>query len=299
MKLTTPFYIDGLTASAYHAAPGWSSTQIRRLPDKPLKFRNRYLCRRPGCLKPLDECRCPAGPLFDYKPPTAAMKLGTAVHRALLDDAGIEVIPQELLTKTLRRPSGEKAKAELEAFEARHSQVVWVTTEDSPLHRMVWSVRTHPIAGPMIEDPAAIKERSIWWVDDETGLLCKARIDWWLDGRLIDLKTTKAPRPEQRDFAAEIAAYELHRQLLWYADAATQIGMHVRAVGFIAVGNSGDYECWEHGEMPLAALELGEAQNIAARKEIAARLDSGDWYPKGYSDSHETGPADWYMRKHE
>jgi hypothetical protein len=294
-----PFYIDGLTASSYHAAPGWSSSQIRLLPDKPLRFRNRYLCRRTGCLLPVDECQCSAGPLFDRKPPSDAMKLGTAVHRVLLDGCDIEVIPRKLLTASGARPTGAKTLPPLLEWEAEHRDSVHVACEDSPLHRMVDAVQSHPICGPMIADPMAVKERSIWWVDDETGLLCKARVDWWLDGRLIDLKTTKAPRPEERDFSGEIAAYELHRQLLWYADAAIKVDMPVRAVGFIAVGNSDDYECWEHGAMPLKVIELGETQNIEARHEIAERLDSGEWYPDGYNVSHETGPAEWYMKKHE
>jgi hypothetical protein len=302
MILTTPFYIDGLTADAYHAAPGWSSSQIRRLPDNPLKFRNRYLCRRPDCLKPLDECVCALGPKVDYKPPTAAMEQGTTVHRVLLDDCSIKVIPSDLLTPKGKRPTG-KSELPLLEWEADNCDSVHAMKDDSPLHRMVEMVRTHPIAGPMIADPEAIKERSIWWVDDETGLLCKARIDWWrpvsMAGHLLDLKTTKAPRPGKRDFGAEIAAYELHRQLAWYTEGALQVGMKPWGVGFITVGNSGEHECWDHGTMPDEALDLGYSQNIAARREIAARLDSGNWYPDGYADSHETGPSDWYMRQHE
>lgn len=294
----TPFYIDGLSNSAYHAAPGWSSSQIRLLPDKPLTFRNRYLCRRTGCLKPVDECRCEAGPLSDPHKETPSMILGTMVHRVLLDGADIEVIPAKYLTKTGQRPSGNAGKLELEAWEADNRATVNVLCEDSPVHRMVESVRSHPIAGPMIADPDAIKERSIWWDDDETGLLRKARIDLWLDGHMPDLKTTKAPRSGDREFGGEIAVYELHRQLACYYAGATKAGMTVDTGGFIAVGNSAEYECWVH-EMRYEAFALGYKQNIAAMCELHARLETADWYPDGYADSHETGPAEWYMRKHE
>lgn len=295
-----PLYIDGLSASSYHAAPGLSSSMIRLIPDKPLRFRNRYLCRRPGCLKLIDECQCGAGPLFDPHKETPAMALGTAVHRVLLDGANIEVIPAKYLTKTGQRPSGEKTKLPLEEWEADNRGTVNVLHEDSPVHRMVESVRTHPIAGPMIADAEAIKERSIWWEDQWTGLLRKARIDLWIRGHLLDLKTSKAPRPGQRDFAAEIAYYELHRQLACYYAGAEQVGMGTETGGFIAVGNSAesDYECWVHG-LRDEAFGLGYTQNIAAMREIKARLASGNWSPEGYAVEHETGPSEWYMKKHE
>lgn len=289
-----PFYIDGLTASAYHAAPGIGSSAIRLLPDEPLTFRNEHTCRR--CRDILENCRCDF-PLCEPHKETPQMALGTAVHRVLLDGAEILVIPPKLLTKGLNRPTGKNELPLLE-WEAEHRDAVHVMSENSPVHRMVASVRKHPKIGPIIRDPKAIKERSIWWVDKATGLLCKARIDFWLDGYIPDLKTTKAPRPGQRDFAAEIAYRELHRQNAWYWEAAVYVGMDPKKTGFIAVGNAPSYECWRHNT-PNEALDLGYSQNVAARRELKDRMESGNWYPEGYEVSHETGPSEWYMRKHE
>ncbi len=296
--LTTPFYLDGLTASAYHAAPGWSSSQIRLLPDEPLTLRDRHTCAK--CGWDLGNCGCEV-PLYEPHKETDAMKLGTAVHRVLLDGANIEVIPSEYLTKTGRLPVGEKTKAALAEWEADNPKTVHVLCENSPVHRMVESVRTHPIAGPMLSDPEAIRERSIWWVDDETGLLCKARIDLWLPslGHMPDLKTTKSPREGVRDFGGEIAAYQLDRQVAWYVEGAQKVGMAVESTGFIAVGSSPPYECWRHPmTMPDENLDRAYDRNIDARKNLKERLDSGDWFPVGYAEEHEVVLPDWYLRKH-
>lgn len=299
MILTTPFCIDGLTASAYHAAPGISSTMIRCLPNDPLKFRNRYLCRRPNCMKLLEDCVCPEGPLCDPHKVTPQMQLGTDVHRVLLDRAEILVIPPELLTKTGMRPTGVTTLPPLLEWEAEHADAVHVMTEDGPLHRMVESVKRYKGVYSVQCFDDAIRERSIWRVDDSTGLLYKDRIDVWHDyvGLLLELKTTKRPRPGPRDFMSEIAEYELHRQLAHYTAGGLSVGMLARKSGIIAVGNSPEYECWYH-PMSAEAMKLGWEQNIRARAELVERLDSGNWYPEGYGEAEETGPSPWYMDRH-
>lgn len=297
MILTTPFDIDGLTASAYHAAPGISSTMLRCLPDNPLKFLHRYMCRRQNCMKLLEDCACPEGPLHDPQKVTPQMELGTAVHRVLLDHAEILVIPSELLTKGNNRPTG-KNELPLLQWEAEHADSVNVLTEDSPVHRMVASVKKESRCNGRICSTTTARERSIWWVDEATGLLQKARLDVWYDHcTLDDVKTSKRPRPGQRDFQAEIAAYELHRQLAHYAEGGREVEMFARKSGFVAVGNSPEYECWYHPMSP-EALDLGYGQNVKARAELVERLDSGNWYPKGYGEATETGPSQWYMDRH-
>ncbi len=308
MILTTPFHIDGLTASAYHAAPGISSTMIRCLPEDPLTFRNRYMCRRPHCMKLLEDCRCNSPnkgpltcqqfPLCDPHKVTPQMQLGFDVHRVLLDGADIRVIPSKLLTKGGNRPTGKNELPLLE-WEAEHRDAVHVLTEDSPVHRMTAAVRFHDDAFDMLYHKSTVRERSIWWVDDATGLLCKARIDLWHDDddELLDLKTTKSPRPGPRDFKREIDDYELHRQLAHYTAGGLSVGMVARKSGIIAVGNSPEYECWPH-PMSAEAMSLGWEQNIRARRELVVRLESGDWYPEGYGEATETGPSQWYMDRH-
>lgn len=296
---STPFYIDGLTASAYHAAPGIGSSMIREVPDNPLTFLHRHMCRRPDCMKLLEDCQCPEGPLCDPHKVTPQMQLGTDVHRVLLDHAPIEVIPSTLLTPKGMRPTGKNELPLLE-WEAEHRDSLHVLTEDSPVHRMVDSVGKyfHYFDAKTRYLRDCLRERSIWWIDEPTGLLCKARIDiWYEEHELLDLKTTKAPRRGPRDFQAEIAYYELHRQLAWYAEGGLAVDMVARESGFISIGNSPQYECWPHPMSP-EALDLGYGQNVKARAELVERLASGNWYPKGYGEAVETGPPQWYMDKH-
>lgn len=84
-------------------------------------------------------------------------------------------------------------------------------------------------------------EITVIWRDAESGLLCKARIDKYLEEfqLILDLKTTKNPREEP--FFRDIRYYRYDYQGAWYRRGAWSAGMSVLDFGIVAQSKIPDY----------------------------------------------------------
>lgn len=103
------------------------------------------------------------------------------------------------------------------------------------LHAMKAAVMAHPAARALLTGKPGKAEQSVYWVDQETGELCRCRPDFWReDDVLVDVKSTDDASPE--GFAKSIAKWRYDVQAPFYSDgvkAAT--GRDVRAFVFLAV----------------------------------------------------------------
>jgi exodeoxyribonuclease VIII len=107
------------------------------------------------------------------------------------------------------------------------------------------------------------------WVDDKTGLLCKARLDYLNPELAIitDLKTTKSAHP--RHFSKDIAKYKYHNQAGFYIDGYCKV-----------TGEKSDMCCWcffaVEKEEPYVAqgYQLGERSIEAGRMSYRIALDA-------------------------
>ncbi len=65
-------------------------------------------------------------------------------------------------------------------------------------------------------------EVSIFWTDEETGIPCKARLDYLKPQAVVDLKTftNQFGMPIRKAIARQMANYRYHIQARWYLDAA-------------------------------------------------------------------------------
>src|SRR5512143_2033910 len=82
------------------------------------------------------------------------------------------------------------------------------------------AVHGHPTARALLSDGAA--EQSAWWLDPETGLLCKCRPDWSRPGLLLDLKTASDASPA--GFFRALERYRYHVQAAYALDGWPQAG---------------------------------------------------------------------------
>lgn len=111
-------------------------------------------------------------------------------------------------------------------------------------------------------------EVSFFWLDEETGVHCKARADWVFASAsggvvLLDLKTTEDATPEA--FGRSCARYGYHRQAAWYTDGWRQAtGGDVLGFVFGAVESA-----WPHDAVPYM---LDDAALAKAREQIAGLL---------------------------
>ena len=137
---------------------------------------------------------------------TDAMGVGTAEHCMILE-------PDQFPPRYVVWTGGRRAGKEWDNFEAANLDKT-IIKQDEYQHcvEMRDAVMAHPAAGPIFSSGGEA-EKTITWTDAETGIACKARIDW-LCGSVIDLKTTKSANP--RIFAATAARYRYHAQMAWY-----------------------------------------------------------------------------------
>lgn len=158
--------------------------------------------------------------------PTSPMKLGTAIHTALLE-------PSKFKSRYLQIPADapkKPTKTQLEAKKPSDDTVIaiewWKKFREEAGDRELldaddWdrckkihaAVRKNPSAQAIMETGES--EVVIVWEDPIEGILCKGRIDW-LSTVILDLKSTDSARPD--DFAKKVVNYEWHVQAAWYAD---------------------------------------------------------------------------------
>lgn len=206
--IAAPEILD-LPAEDYHRRPELSSSGARRLlpPSTPARF---------SYLSTVDE------------PPTRAMQLGTAAHSTILGKGAQPVLveAEEWRTNAVKAQVAEHIAA---------GRVPVKPSEWEQISGMVRAIRAHPVAGPLLTEGSGVAERAVFWSDPETGVRCRALLDWTPNnGRsIVDLKTTAdvAPSGLGRLFAAH--GYPI--QAAWYLDAARAVGLAGPETPFIFV----------------------------------------------------------------
>lgn len=186
---------------------------------------------------------------------TPAMRLGTAVHLATLEperftSAYVVAGPCEAVLKTGDRKGEACGKGGAFRADGRWycgvrghlpagamvDQGLNVLPDDDYKAALGMSraVRAHPAAFRLLDAPGA-SEVSAFWIDQETGVACKARFDriaWGL--AILDLKSTSgSARPDV--FGREIWNRGYFRQAAMYLWAAAAVGKPVDHFAQIAV----------------------------------------------------------------
>lgn len=150
-------------------------------------------------------------PKREVSEPTPAMRLGTAIHTAILEpgefhDRYVQGIKVDRRTKD--------GKAAWEAFLATAQGKEVLDPEDFYLVSAVATrFRGHPAGATVLETGSS--EVVLVWVDPIEGVLCKGRIDW-LGFVMLDLKSTECAAPNV--FARQVANLKWYVQAAFYTD---------------------------------------------------------------------------------
>lgn len=209
---------------------------------------------------------------------TAAMRIGSAVHCAVLEPERFAKVYVTAPECEKRTKAGKEAFAE---FEAANAGKIILSIDESSLCRSVTnSINRHTRAFHLL-DGAAQAEVSALWSDQEFNVRCRARIDAISkDGWLVDLKTTGDASP--RAFAKSCANFRYHVQAAWYLDGYHAATRDLPAgFVFIAVEKTPPYAVAIY-ELDAKAVEYGRmlARRDLARYVTAKELDL--W--AGYSE---------------
>lgn len=145
------------------------------------------------------------------------------------------------------------------------------------------AVMSHPTVREMLEltEPDD-RELSIFWIDAETGVYCKARVDALARkiATINDLKSARCAQPGFWIRQAKTLGYDL--QGAFYLEACTQAGIEVDAFKSIVFEKEGPY-CvnWAHFDPEI--LKLAARANQACLRRYAECLASGEW--PGYDEN--------------
>ncbi len=130
-----------------------------------------------------------------------------------------------------------------------------------------------------------VAERSLYWEDADTGLLCRARMDYYREdlGIVFDLKSTVDARYDK--FQRAILNYHYHMKAAWYLQGCRALGLPANGFAWLAIEKEPPYAIGLYmasDEM----LALGEVEIARLRDRFAECQASGVW--PSYADEFST-----------
>ena len=237
-----------ISNAEYHADPAVSASHLHAVAASPYHYWSRFLD--------------PNRPVIE---PTAAMRLGSLVHCAVLE-------PDELNSRYAIAPDRRTKDGKATAAMLAASGIEAVTAADMELAMaMAASVRSHQAAAELLRNGKA--EQSFWWDDVDTGLRCKCRPDWYYGATVVDLKTTTDASPQ--GFAKSVANWRYHVQQAHYT-----AGTFAERFVFIAVEKTYPYAVGVY-ELDATAMNVGYALRRNNLQTIADCRAINEW--PGYS----------------
>lgn len=226
---------------------------------------------------------CPA--VFAYRrehgrPDKAAFDFGKAAHDEVLGD-GIPVVVVD--ADDWRSKAAREARAEARAVGAAPVlRAEWETVQE-----MAAALRAHPIAGKLLDPERGAVEQSAFWIDQDSGIWCRARYDYLRQGPgrtlVADYKTTASANP--RDFAKSVWNYGYAGQGAWYLDGVHALDLGDNPAFLLVAQERQPPYLVSVFELAGPALKIGAERNRRARALFAECSETGVW--PGYSNEVE------------
>lgn len=281
--ITVPSIVDALPDDAYHGDPipggSLSSTGARLLATAPpAKF---------------DHWRRTA------QPPKKAFDLGHAVHSLALGyGLGIAEIPADVLASN----GAATTKAARDFIEqARANGLTPLKADEvAEVQAMADALLTHPTAGPLLSGDGR-PEQSLFWRDPDTGVVCRARVDWLppvsASGRIINCDIKTCRDASQAEFDRDAGRLMYHAQASFYEDGLlTLTGADSAASVWVAVEKDPPYLVAVH-QLPSVDMIRGRGLNRRALRLYAECTASGVW--PGYPTDVQIGRIPTYLARAE
>jgi exodeoxyribonuclease VIII len=169
------------------------------------------------------------------------------------------------------------------------------------LHAMRDAVMAHPAACALLTNQPGTAEMSIYWTDEETGVLCRCRPDFLRhDGIVVDLKTTENAGAES--FGKSILNWRYHVQDQFYTDGINasieQSGAalpQVRAFAFIAVEKDAPHAVAVY-TLDADSKALGRIEYRQDLQKYAECLQQDQWPGHGEKIQKLALPA-WHIAR--
>lgn len=269
-----PGVYSGITNDAYHSGEGISKSGLDLIGRSPLHYWAKYL-----------------DPQREPQEPTPAMLLGTAIHSAVLEPHSF-ANDYVVFPKIDRRT--KEGKAYYDELVAQAAGRTIISADDYATCVSIQdNVRRHPAAQVLLNDGEP--ELSVYWRDEQTGVLCKCRPDWmnYKANTIIDVKSTDDASPA--GFQKSIVKWGYHVQAAWYLDGVKAATGHApKAFIFAAFEKTRPYAtAFYYADEDM--IELGRQLYRERLDVFAACLKNNSWpgYPQQLSPISLPG---WVMK---
>lgn len=202
----------------------------------------------------------------EHPPFKDVWEFGSAVHAIVLG-SGMEAIYVTPCDDWRTKAAQDERRI---AREERLSPITpseWETACD-----MADALALHPIAGKLFS--GGNPEVSAYCIDDETGVMRRARFDYLRDDLIVDYKTDRTSDP--REFGRTAANFGYAQQAAWYLDIAHDLGHDVRGFLFVVQMKEPPYlvsVC----ELTADAIDRGRDLNHRALEMFRDCTESGIW----------------------
>lgn len=312
---------SGISNADYHGGPGISKSGLDVIRKSPAHFKQ---SRDDG-----------------YKESTPSQRLGTLAHSYILEheifwdhhampfeapEGVIDTVPQikerlkeigEKFASSAKKPdlldqlrSADPEAVILDDAKAAYAEEVGdkeiITADELEKLEGMWaSIQKHPKARQLLKPGTGVAELSCYWIDQETGVLCRCRPDFWSDtGWIVDLKTTRDASPD--GFRKSLFGWGYFKQDPFYQDGASEALKQgagsvdrpsPKGFAFVAIEPVAPY--------PVTVFIMGNVSRDIGRREYREDLAtyaeclSSDHWP-AYSDNIEVIELpEWRLRQEE
>lgn len=250
--------IHDISNDEYHKSKGISRSAISELKKSPLHYWEKFINPEPK----KDEEK----PIF--------LNLGSAVHTLVLESEKFNETFAVMESVDLRTTKGKEYK---KSFEETSKGKIILREDDYLLAcKISKEIISHPTVNEILSGAFSV-EKSVFWVDEHTGLMCKARPDIWshsLD-TIFDLKTTNDASPE--NFIYSIKKYNYHIQAAMQLDAIMKnTGEVIDCFSIIAAPTESPHKPYIY-VLDKDTIEQGRREYTDALKLLKACLDNKKW----------------------
>jgi len=228
--------------------------------------------------------------LTHARPDTAAMAKGRAIHCATLEP---DEFPRRYTVWRDARRGKDWLKFEEGATDAGLEILTPAEYDDVLATRD--AVRAHPYAASFL-DLDGLAEQTITWVDHDTDLPCKARIDFVTpDNVIVDLKTAAHIDPHAFENQTEKLLY--HMSAAHYLNGMQAITGEDWRFVFIVVKSTPRHAV-RCGPLTEDARYCGEQEVARLLRLVADCTASGTW-PEAYPDEDTFDLPAWFYAQGE
>jgi len=207
---------------------------------------------------------------------TAAKDFGTAAHIAILE-------PNDFEERVMRGPADRRGNKWTDAAEycSAEGKTLLVAAAYDDVLAIRDAVHADAWINSIITGGDRMVEASGYWIDEETGELCRCRPDLYREdlGIIVDLKSTASAHPDA--FARSVTNYGYHAQEAFYSDGWRALGKPVEGFVFLAWEKKAPYAKAVY-ELPPSIVEEGRAAARSALATYAHCRRANEW--PGYGD---------------